>query len=78
MQIRREIDSTSTLLELTTENARIVIYPSLGAIELKLSASETSALTRGGFYDLEIVKTSTGEVQKVIRGEFRLEKEVTR
>ncbi len=78
MQIRREIDSTTILLELTTANGRIVIYSGLGAIELKLSASETTALTRGGYYDLEIVKTSTGEVQKVLRGEFRLEKEVTR
>lgn len=78
MQIRREIDASATLLELSTSNSRIVIYPSLGTIELKLSASETSAMARGGYYDLEIVKTSTGEVQKVLRGEFRLEKEVTR
>lgn len=78
MQIRREIDSTTSLLELSTENGRIVIYSGLGTIELKLSAAETTALTRGGYYDLEIVKTATGEVQKVLRGEFRLEKEVTR
>lgn len=78
MQIRREIDSATVLLELTTANGRIVIYSGLGAIELKLSAAETTALTRGGYYDLEIIKTATGEVQKVLRGEFRLEKEVTR
>lgn len=78
MQIRREVDATSTIIELTTENGRIVVYTSLGAIELKLSASETAGMARGGYYDLEIIKTATGEVQKVLRGEFRLEKEVTR
>ena len=78
MQIRREVDASSTLLELSTENGRIVLYSTLGAIELKLTPAETASLTRGGYYDLEIVKTSNGEVSKVLRGEFRLEKEVTR
>lgn len=78
MQIRREVDSATPIIELTVANGRIVIYNSLGTIELKLSASETASMSRGGYYDLEIVKTLTGEVQKVLRGEFRLEKEVTR
>lgn len=78
MQVRREVDSTATLIELSTANGRIVLYPTLGAIELKLTAAETGAMTRGGHYDLELVKTSDGEVSKVLRGEFRLEKEVTR
>jgi hypothetical protein len=78
MQIRREVDASSTLLELSTANGRIVLYPSLGSIELKLTPAETAALTRSGYYDLEIVRTATGEVNKVLRGEFRLEREVTR
>lgn len=78
MQVRREIDATATLIELTTENGRITIYPSLGTIELNLTSTETGALARGGYYDLEIIDTSSGDVQKVLRGEFRLEKEVTR
>ena len=78
MQIRREVDSTTALTELNTSNGKITIYPTLGTIELNLSATDTASLTRGGYYDLEIVKTATGEVQKVLRGEFRLEKEVTR
>ena len=78
MQIRREVDASATLMELTIANGRIVVYGALGTIELKLSASETASITRSGYYDLEIVKTATGEVQKVLRGEFRLEKEVTR
>lgn len=79
MQVRREVDATGNpLIELTTVNGRIVLYPTTGIIELKLSPSETASLARGGYYDLEIVQTSTGKVFKVLRGEFRLEKEVTR
>lgn len=79
MQVRREVDSTgSPLIELSTTNGRITISASLGIIDLKLTPTETAALQRGGYYDLEIVKASTGQVFKVLRGEFRLEKEVTR
>jgi len=79
MQVRREVDSSgSPLIELSTANGRIVLYNASGIIELKLTAGETAGLTRGGYYDLEIVQTSTSKVFKVLRGEFRLEKEVTR
>lgn len=78
MQVRREIDSSTTLIELTTTNGRLVINGALGRITMALTPNETATLTRSGFYDLEIVQTSTGKVHKVLRGEFRLEKEVTR
>jgi phage gp45-like len=78
MQIRRDIDATATLMELTNANGRITINGALGAITMTLTPELTVSLTKSGVYDLEIVKTSTGEVHKVLRGEFRLEKEVTR
>lgn len=78
MQVRREIDSATTLIELTTANGRLAINGALGRISITLTPIETAALARGGYYDLEIVQTSTGKVHKVLRGEFRLEKEVTR
>jgi hypothetical protein len=79
MQVRREVESSgSPLVELTTANGRIVLSPTLGIISIALSPTETAALSRGGYYDLEIQQTSTGKVFKVLRGEFRLEKEVTR
>ena len=78
MQIRRDVDATTPLMELTTANGRLVISGALGAITLSLTPAQTAELTRSGVYDIEIVKTSTGEVHKVLRGEFRLEKEVTR
>ena len=78
MQVRREVDSATPLIELTTANGRLTINGALGRISIALTPNETAALTRGGYYDLEIVQTSTGKVHKVLRGEFRLEKEVTR
>lgn len=79
MQVRREVESTGTpLIELTTTNGRLSISGALGIITMSLTPTETAALTRSGYYDLEIVQTSTGKVFKVLRGEFRLEKEVTR
>lgn len=78
MQVRKDVDNTTVILEFTTANSKLVIYPLTGIITMSLTAADTTALTRGGVYDLEIVKTANGEVSKVIRGEFRLEKEVTR
>ena len=65
-------------MSLTTANGRISINGALGTITLTLTAVETAALTQSGVYDLEIVKTATGEVHKVVRGDFKLEKEVSR
>lgn len=78
MQIRREVDTTAVMLELTTANGRLTIFPTAGTIQINLTPALTAGLTRSGVYDLEIVKTATNEVYKVLRGEFRLEKEVTR
>lgn len=78
MEVRRTLDASSAIVSLTTANERITINGSLGTITLTLSASETAALNQSGVYDLEIVKTATGAVHKVVRGEFKLEKEVSR
>ena len=78
MQIRRDVDATAALMELTTANGRLSVSGALGQITLILTPAQTAELTRSGVYDLEIVKTATGEVHKVLRGEFRVEKEVTR
>jgi hypothetical protein len=43
-----------------------------------LTPDLTASLTQSGVYDLEIVHTATGAVHKVVRGEFKLEKEVSR
>lgn len=78
MEVRRTVDASSALIGLSTDNGRITINASLGAITINLTPNLTASLTQSGVYDLEIVHTATGAVHKVVRGEFKLEKEVSR
>ena len=78
MEVRRTLESSTTLISLTSANGRAVINGAQGSITLTLTAVETAAITQSGVYDLEIVHTASGAVHKVVRGEFRLEKEVSR
>ena len=76
MQIRRDIESTTVMLELTTENGRITLDGPAGAISLLISAADTSTLDRSGVYDLELVEGVI--VKRLIRGNINLNPEVTR
>jgi len=79
MQIRRNVDSSTAMLSLTTENGGITINPGTEDNEIKLSitATNTALLTSDGVYDLEIIDP-LGEVSKVIRGTVTVIPEVTR
>jgi hypothetical protein len=77
MQIRESIDATDSLLDLTTENDRIVITEVEGKVELVISAADTAALSFvSGVYDLELV--SGTEVTRLCGGKVKLSREVTR
>lgn len=77
MQIRRDVESSTTMFSATTENGCIQIEPTVGEIIVDLSATQTATLTRNGVYDLEIY-SDDGLVYKVVKGLFRIDKEVTR
>lgn len=76
MQVRREVDESTILVELTTANGRITLGGAAGTITLNLTASVTAAINDDGVYDLEIV--SGANVHRVLKGLFRLDYEVTR
>ena len=76
MQVRRDIEASSALVELTTENGRIQIPPSTGTVGLTISAADTAALTQGGIYDLELIG-STSIVERLLQGNFNLDANVT-
>ena len=81
MQVRRLIEDTNFMIEITTENGGIDVEPSgeAGRIDLTMTAVQTAALDSDGVYDLEIIDTgATGTVSKVIKGTFTLIPEVTR
>ena len=79
MQVRRTVESSSTMVSLTTENSGITIEPSStkGEIRVIMSAATTAALDSNGVYDLEII-SGAGTVSRVIQGTFTLDLEVTR
>jgi hypothetical protein len=78
MQIRRTIESTTVMIELTTENSGIVFTDAVnGELTISMTAAETAALTTSGVYDIEIIN-SIGQVSKLIKGAFNLILEVTR
>ena len=77
MQIRRLIEDTNHMIELTTENSGIELESAeMGEIRLIMTPTQTAALATDGVYDLELVDGA--EVNKVISGGFTLIPEVTR
>lgn len=80
MQIRDKVGGT-VLLELTTENDRIVITPVEGKIELVITAADTEAITWiSGVYDFELVNMIglVEEVNRLFEGRVSVSREVTK
>lgn len=77
MQMRKSIDDASPIIELTTANGRISIDGPTGKVTMTIAAGDTATLDAGdGVYDLELVSGSV--VEKLIKGTFTVEREVTR
>jgi len=78
MQIRRTIESSTVMIELTTENGGITFTDEEnGEVTVEMTDAQTAALETSGVYDLEIISQSD-EVSKLIKGTFTLLPEVTR
>ena len=82
MQIRRTVDSTTPMLSLVSPTASgngITVQDGANnAISINITDTVTSSLTSSGVYDLEIIKTSTGFVSRLLQGTVTLSREVTR
>ena len=66
------------MIQLTTENGGIEFTnPANGEMTIRMSATQTAALTSDGVYDIEII-AEAGEVSRLIQGNFTLNFEVTR
>ena len=78
MQIRRTIESSVVMIELTTENGGIAYTDAAnGELTVTMTAVQTAALETSGVYDLEVINAG-GQVSKLIKGTFTLLPEVTR
>lgn len=76
MQLRRQYKSAEILIELNTENGRIIFDPYAGKITLRIEATDTEPLTGSGVYDLELIEGST--VNRILEGSFNICAEVTK
>lgn len=78
MQAREAKASTTTFLDMTTENGQIIMGINDGLITLTLTSAVTTAITAiQGFYDLEIIDGS-GLVTRLLEGQMTISQEVTR
>lgn len=79
MQIRSAYSSTTTILSLTTENGRITIDEDANTISLFISAEDTEDLSfSAARYDLELIRPSDDEIERLLAGNVTLSLEVTK
>jgi hypothetical protein len=77
MQVRSDYQSSTVVLNLTTENGGITLGGALGTITLTASATAMAAIASGTYvYDLEMVLGSV--VTRLVQGSFAVNVEVTR
>lgn len=79
MQIRENFASETAIDTLTTGNGRITITDGpAGAFELDWTAAQTTALTSGGVYDIELSPGGdTSATIRIVQGTITLSNEVT-
>ena len=81
LQIRSTLETVTTLLDLTTENAGIILGGVAGTIQLVILPAATTAMVPTDYeeavYDLEIISGS-GIVTRIMKGAIILSTEVTR
>lgn len=74
-QIRKSYASTTS----TAFTCSIPSPATNGTILISLTAAQTGALKAGRYlYDIEVVKTATGEVTRVVEGQVEINPRVTR
>jgi hypothetical protein len=72
-QIRKNYAST------TAVTFTCSITPSTDIINISLTAAQTAALKAGRYvYDIEIVRTSDGQITRVVEGQIEVNPQVTR
>jgi hypothetical protein len=78
MQIRKTVEDSTVLVELSSSNGKIIIVDAaLGIFKLSLTGNETLNL-KSGVYDIELTFVDSTIVPKVLSGEFIADLTVTR
>jgi hypothetical protein len=78
MQVRESKSAATVLLELSTQNAGLVITAATGKIDIYISDENTATLpASGGVYDLEIYH-GNGDTTRLCEGTLEFSDQVTR
>lgn len=77
MEVRKYVDSATTIIVLATGTERLTLGGVDGTIQMLIRAEDTAVLSSSGVYDLEITAPNN-EVDRIIEGTFTVSKEVTR
>lgn len=78
MQVRDNVASNTILLEMTSQNGRILVTPLTGTIDIQLPANDTNALTwTTAVYDIK-VEFPNGIEYRILEGVIRVSPGVTR
>ena len=78
MDLRKNPESSSVVITLTTSNSRISLGGAAGTVTLTISASATANLTaEDGVYDLELTD-SGGNVFRILEGTFSVRRNISR
>lgn len=78
MQVRSPLSSPEILLELTVDNGGIIMGLNPGEIKLFISDADTAAIDwLAGVYNLEVISPS-GSVTRLLKGNVKIDLEVTR
>ncbi len=72
MQIRKTVEASSMMLELTNANGRLVHNNDNATITVTLTADETNTITSSGVYDLKLIEPNSNTVIRIIQGNFNL------
>jgi hypothetical protein len=79
MQVRRTIENTSKMFDLTTANGSldVTFQDQSNVIRIYLPAEVTASVSTSGVYDLELINQG-GEISRLVEGNFIVVPEVTR
>lgn len=78
MQVRPSKGSPEVIATFSTDDATIVLGGALGTIMFDVAADDTATLPAGAYvYDLEM-RSSGGQVTRLLEGTFTIDGEVTR
>lgn len=78
MQVKESYDSSTKVLDLTTQNGRILIEGERGVISVNVPESQMTAISPGEYvYDFELIY-SGGQVERMLMGTFTVRGEVTK